>query len=224
MRIGSGVHSLLLGGPPVVRYSGKVRRGKEFDAWLADQSADAIVLLDKDYQRTHRIAAAVRADPVAERVLYQPDTVYEETILWEQSGRARRSTPDARTKTHLVDLKSCRTAEPEKFRWDAIRMGYHAQLADYASAMEEKNGYAPRDVYIVAVEQLDPHGVSVHRLTPGALDKGKRMVAGWLAQFLDCETRNEWPGYSGTVLDFDVPIDETDLVFADDDAGDEAAV
>ncbi len=220
MRIGSGVHSLLLGGAAVVKYTGKVRRGKDYDAWLATQPTGAIVLLSKDYDRVHRVADSVRAHPAANRVLFQPDTVYETTILWEQNGRARRTTPDARTKTHLVELKSCRNAEPEKFRWDAIRMGYHAQLAEQSLAMECENGYAPKDVYCVAVEQIAPHAVSVHRMTLGALDRGAKMARGWLEQFMECERTGVWPGYSDSVVDFDVPLEESDLVFADDDTDD----
>lgn len=216
-RVGSGVHSLLLGGPAVVGWKGKQRRGKDFDSWRAEQSDDAIVLLERDRRRAVAIASAIRSHPIAERVLFQPDMVYEETIRWEWLGRARRCTPDARSKSHLVELKSCRTAEPEKFRWDAMRMGYHAQLADYCAAIEAQNGYAPKDVYIVAVEQLPPHAVVVQRLTAKALEQGAKLVRGWMERFLVCEESNAWPGYTECVVDFDVPDDDLELTYADDD-------
>ena len=99
MRLGSGVHSLLLGGPPVLEWTGKQRRGKDYDAWLADHPPDAIVLLAKDYARSHAIANAVRGNDDARRVLLAPGMRHEQTIMWEQDGRARRSTPDARSST-----------------------------------------------------------------------------------------------------------------------------
>ncbi|MBA2683778.1 MAG: PD-(D/E)XK nuclease-like domain-containing protein [Gemmatimonadaceae bacterium] len=217
MRVGSGVHSLLLGGPPLACYPGKVRRGREYDAFCESQPDNAIVMTSADYDRSHRIAESVRRDPLAMDVLYRPGSVYEQTILWEQNGRARRCTPDVRSDTHLAELKSTRNAAPEKFRWDAIRMGYHGQLADYANAIHATTGTYPKDVFIVAVEQLPPFGVSVHRLTTRALDMGERMVRAWLELLLVCEETGLWPGYSQSVIEFDVDEPE-EFVF---DSGDD---
>ncbi len=217
MRIGTGAHSLILGGPKLVVYGGKVRRGKDWDAFKL-ANADAIILSSSEVRRAESIAAAVRADEVASRVLFASGMVYEHTILWEQFGRSRRCTPDAMNKSIIVDVKTTRDASLERFKWDAIRMGYHVQLADYAAAFEHKNGHPPRDVYIVAVENVAPYGCSTWRLTPGALDKGGRMARGWLEQLIACEASGEWPGYAPSVVDFDVPIDETDLIFDDDES------
>ncbi len=222
MRMGSGVHSLILGGPPVLRCPTKQQRGKDFESWRAAQPANGIVLSAKNYDRAHRIANAVRANPLASKVLFAPGTIYEDTILWEQNGRARRSTPDARTESHLVDLKSCRDASLEKFRWDAIRMGYHVQLADYAQAMTAQYGHPPKMIYIVAVEQAAPHMCSVHRLTTGAIERGAKQAATWLQALIECEQSGRWPGYSDVIVDFDVPLDvDVDLEWGDDDEDEE---
>lgn len=221
MRIGSGAHSLILGGPDVLLCPTKQRRGKEYDLWRKGQPADAIVLLPKEYKKAHGIAAAVRANRLACQVLFAPGTVYEGTIFWERNGRARRSTPDARTLSHLADLKTCRSAEPEKFRWDAIKLGYHIQMGDYAEAMKVKNGFAPKDVYIVAVEQNAPHVCTVHRLTTGALERGLNKADEWLGKLIECEASGIWPGYADQILDFDVPIDPVDLEWGDEDDNDD---
>ena len=218
MRLGLGTHSLLLGGPPVLLCPTKQRKGKDYTAWLEKQTPGAIVLTSKEYDRAHRMNEAVRNNAQAVQVLFQPGTIYENTILWEQNGRARRSTPDARTKRHLVDLKTARDAEPERFRWDAIRNGYNIQLADYAEAMKAEQGYPPRDVYIVAVESKRPYLCTVHRLTTGALERGAKQAATWLAQLIECEQTGKWPGYADSILDFDVPIDPVDLVWDDESA------
>jgi hypothetical protein len=218
MRVGSGVHSLLLGGAPLALYPGKVRRGKEYDAFVAAQPDDAIIMNRADYDRSHRIADAVRRDPLAVDVLFRPGSLYEKTIYWEQNGRARRCTPDVRSASHLVELKSTRNAAPEKFRWDAIRMCYHAQLADYRNAMHASAGAFPDDVYIVAVEQLAPFGVSVHRLTDRAIDMGDRMVRAWLEQFIACETAGTFPSYSQSVVEFDVDEPNEEFVFDDEES------
>ena len=222
MRLGKGTHSLILGGPSVLLCPTKQRKGKDYDAWRKEQPEDAIVLTAKEYRKAHAMADAVRANPLASKVLFAPGTIYEDTILWEQNGRARRCTPDARTERHLVDLKSCRDATPERFRWDAIKMGYHVQMADYAQAMAAQNGQPPRDVYIVAVESSGAHQCSVHRLTPGALERGLKQANEWMAQLLECERSGVWPGYSDVIVDFDVPLDvDVDLDWGDDDDSDD---
>jgi hypothetical protein len=218
MRLGKGVHSLILGGPVVLLCPTKQRKGKDYNEWRKEQPSDAIVLTAKEFKKSHAMAASVRANKLASQVIYAPESIYEETIFWEQDGRQRRCTPDVRSYRHLVELKSGRDAEPERFRWDAIKMAYHGQLADYSAAMKWQNGQPPRDVYIVAVESSGAHECSVHRLTPGALERGAKLVAGWMAQLIECEQTGIWPGYSSTIVDFDVPLDvDADLKWDDED-------
>lgn len=220
MRLGSGVHSLLLGGPPLVVYPGKVRNGKAWDQFQADNK-DALILSRSEMAKAVAMNAAVRADDVANRVLFADEMVYEKTILWKQLGRDRRCTPDAMNRSILVDLKTTRDASPDRFKWDAIRMGYEIQMGDYAQAFEDLNGHPPRDVYLIAVENKAPFAVTTWRLTPAALDKGKRTAAECLQRLLECEQTGVWPGYSAGVLDFDIPMDMADLDWEDEDDGEE---
>lgn len=218
MRLGSAVHSLCFGGQPVVIYPGKTRRGKEWDAF-ADAHKTDIIVNRKEFRRAQAMAKALRTNPVSARVLFGPGFIYEDTIFWERKGRAMRCTPDVRSHRHLVDLKSCRTADPEKFMWDCVRMGYHAQLAVYAEAMAAASptGTGPTDVYIVAVESSPPHDVVVRRVTPQSLEVGRRLVDTWFDRLAQCEATGVWPGYATEVLDLDVPLEPVDLIFADDD-------
>ena len=222
-RLGSGVHSLLLGGQPVLMYPGKQRKGKDFDLWLKDKPGDALVYLRKEYERAHGIANAIKSDRLASQVLFAPGTIYEQTILWDWLGRKRRCTPDARTASHLVDLKTTRNASPEKFRWDVIRFGYHAQMADYANAIETSTGVRPRDIYIVAVETIEPYPVVTYRLTPNDLEQGERLVHSWMERLLICEATGDWPGYSEAIVDLDLP-DPDGMSFDFDDDGERADV
>lgn len=215
MRIGRGAHSLLLGGPGVIECRAR-RNTKDWKA-VADANPGAIILNRTEYHKAVAINAAVRADPRASRVLFQPETKYEETIHFEYLGRKCRATPDARTHRHLVDLKTTRNAAPDKFQWDATRMGYHGQLAMYREAMFQANGFYPASCYIVAVETTPPYLVSVHELTPGALDIGLRLCKTWMEKLLACEQSGSWPGYVETVVPWEVADLELNLTFADDD-------
>jgi hypothetical protein len=221
-RIGSGVHSLLLGGDPVLLWTGKQRRGKDYDAWREKQPKEAHVYTKKDYDRTHRIAEAIRANRHAAQVLFAPGTIYEQTINWTWLGRKRRTTPDARSFSHLAELKTTRNASPEKFKCDVLRFGYHAQLADQSLAIETDTGRAPVDVYCCAVETVEPYVVTVYRLTPNDLEQGARLNAAWMSRFQVCEATGQWPGYCETIQDLDLPTGDDEVVFTDDD-GEEVA-
>jgi hypothetical protein len=217
MRIGLGGHSLLLGGPPIAVYPGKVRRGKEYDAFELEHAND-IILSESEAETARAINDAVRANKLACQVLFGDGMIYERTIHWNWQGRAFRCTPDARSGRHIVDLKTTRDAEPERFLRDATRMGYHAQIALYALAMEAETGRKPRDHYIVAVENKPPHCVTVLELTPRAIEQGDKLNREWMTRFLECERANNWPGYAESIVPFDVLdglMDE--LIFEDDE-------
>lgn len=220
-RLGSAVHSLLLGGAPLRCYPGKQRRGEKFEEFKKQQPPNAIILLAKDYDRAHRINEAVRSNHHAEQVLFAPGSIYEETIHWTWLGRSRRCTPDVRSASHLVELKSTRNASPDKFKWDVLRFAYHAQLADYDNALKETRGYGSKDVYIVAVEQQPPHTVATYKLNPNHIDQGMRLVRLWMERFLACEAANVWPGYCESITELDLPSPDGDfeLEFGDDEDG-----
>lgn len=220
-RLGLGTHSLLLGGPPVLCCPTKQRRGKEYDAWLDKQVKPSIVLSKREYDASHRMNDAIHTNKLASQVLFVEGTIYEQTIEWTQLGRARRCTPDARTTNHLVDLKTTRDASPDRFRWDVAKYGYDMQLADYAQAIEAQSGLAPRRCYIVAVESKPPYLCTVHLLTPGTIQRAQRRCIDALTKVLECERTGIWPGYSDEILDLDVPDQNLELVFDDDESEDD---
>lgn len=218
MRIGTGAHTLLLGGPKIAVFTGKVRRGKDWDDFK-DEHQDDLILNEQEALTAEAINEAVRANPIAARVLYQPGMVYEQTIEWDWQGKPFRCTPDARSHRHLVDLKTTRDAEPEAFLRQAINLGYHAQLALYGLAMESATGRKPRDSYIVAVENKPPHAVTVLELTPRAIEQGEKLCRTWLDRFKQCEAAGNWPGYAESVVPFDVVDGVMDeLIWDDEDA------
>lgn len=202
-RLGSGAHAKTFGTPEVVVYPGKVRRGKDWDAFAAAHNGDCI-LNEREYRQATAISEAIKRNETAHRLLFTKGTIHESRIDWEWMGRKCRSTPDARQFRTLVELKSCRTAQPGWFTRDAERMAYHAQLAFYRRAIETATKVAPQEIYIVAVEQKPPYAVTVFRLTERALEQGEKLVRIWFEQMLACEAAEQWPEYSQTIVDFDL--------------------
>lgn len=202
-RIGTGTHALTFGTPEVIVYPGKVRRGKEWDAFVAEHAGKCI-LNNREYNQARSVADAIRRNAIAERLLFSKGAIREERIDWEWMGRKCRSTPDVRNFRTLVELKSCRTASPDWFMRDAERMAYHAQLAFYRRAIEATTNVRPTQIYIVAVEQTAPYAVTVFQLTERALEQGEKLVRLWFEQLLACEAAQNWPEYSHSIVDFDL--------------------
>lgn len=213
MRLGAGVHALLLGQPvvlwdqPAAKGDGKApRNGKAWEAFEA-KHGEAVILNRAEYDNAHRIADSFRSNDHAELLLTSPGSVYERTIYWQQDGRARRTTPDIAAPAFVAEVKTTRSADPHWFRRDIRKMSYHAQVADQRLAIEADTGRLPEEAYIIAVETLPPHVVQVYRLTPRDLALGENMCRRWLVALLEAEASNVWSGYSDGVIDVGIHLD-----------------
>jgi hypothetical protein len=204
MEVGTATDRLLLGGGPVLAYPGAVRRGKDYDAFVA-RNPGALILTQNDAAKALGMAEAVRACPDAVRLL---TGARQDTIRWDFDGRACRGTPDVRGAGFLTDLKTGETSDPMRFGWKVRRYAYHAQMAWYQTGVQLAGLPQARESYIVSVEQAPPHVVTVFRLTERSLEFGARLWRLWFEQLRVCEASGEFPGYSRAVVDLDLPEDE----------------
>lgn len=199
-RIGRGVHALLFGQPLVVWH--KRRQGKDWDAFEAANS-NCEILNETEHAQALGMVTALRNDATAAHLLFD-DAVLEKRITWKIEGRECSGIPDSRGKRRVVDLKTAKTAEPGKFMRDASWMGYHAQLAWYGDGIELAGLGRIDEHYIVAVEKVPPYAVTTLRLTERTLDLGRRLARLWWEKMRICEAANVWPGYSQSIVDFDI--------------------
>lgn len=221
MRIGSGTHAMLFGQPFAV-FTGKQRRKgtekkpSEWDLFSA-QHAGKVIMNAREHAQAQAICAAIKSHEIASRLLFAPGVVHEETITFEQNGRTRRSTPDARGPFHLAELKSTRNAEAKAFCRDARYRFYHAQIADQSAAIEALTGKRPKEVYVIAVEQTWPHVVTVFQALDRALELGRNLCRDWLDRLLLAEETGLWPGYAEQVVPLEIWEDFGDDEEVDDD-------
>ena len=238
-RLGSGTHALLFRDKPVVEYKGgeftppgakkpktytAVRSGECWEAFKA-QHAGAVILNTKEMATAEAMAAAIRGDMDASRLLFAKGTKYETRIEWEMHGRRCSGTIDAfgpLAGDALVDLKSTVDASPAKFPWQARKLGYTAQLAFYLAGLELA-GYGRREPYIVAVENAPPFCVQTYKLTAADIDEGRWQVEAWLERLIECEASGIWPAYSDGILPLNVArLSAPPAVDDEDDALDES--
>ncbi|MDQ3295107.1 MAG: PD-(D/E)XK nuclease-like domain-containing protein [Myxococcota bacterium] len=217
LRFGSAVHLFLLGEvEKVACYRGgkrdrRVKAYQQFELECAEQRCDVIVN-EKEHAQATAVANAIRRNAEAMRLLFD-GTIVEQRIDWTYVGKACRSTPDARGKTHVADLKTAVSAEPGQFIRQATRLFYHAQAWLYSEAIEADGSPRPSDAYVIAVEKTRPMPVSILRFTDRALEQGAKLCRGWIEQLNVCEMTGEWPEYLQDIGDFDIGGDDLGLEF-----------
>jgi hypothetical protein len=140
----------------------------------------------------------------------------QKELLWTYCGRECSSTPDVFTSARVADLKTSVSANPPKFVRDALRLGYHAQLAFYGEALRTLKLANPIDHYLVCVESSAPYPVVIYELSPRALDFGMRLCRTWMERLLVCEAEDFWPGYSEATVLLDVPDDDFSFLVSGD--------
>jgi 3-phenylpropionate/cinnamic acid dioxygenase small subunit len=203
MRIGSGVHGMLLGAS-VVKYE-KRRAGKEWEAFAAEHAKD-VILNAREWNEAQAMTQSLLRHREASTLLFD-GTIVEQEIAWSYVGRACSSRPDARARYHISELKTARTSHPAVFSRDAIRMHYHGQLAFYEEANVATGGERYANAYIIAIEKSDPYPVTVYRLTERTLERGRQQMRLWMEQLIGCEAEHYWPAYSESIVDLDMPED-----------------
>lgn len=246
-RLGSGVHALLMGQPvetwdqpseaslkrrekakakgePLPPITPAPRNGAEWDKFAA--AHPGVTILSKaERLEAIRIVTAIRNNPEAAKWLTAPGVVYEQAIMWSQTGRARQSTPDIRCPFRVTEVKTTRSAAPHQFRWDVKRFCYHAQLVDQRNAVFAQTGVMPQELCIIAVEKTRPYVVQTYRLTPRDTELGEQILGSWFEAYRVAEDSNSWDGYAYGTLDLEVPddSDDGDIVFGTDEPDDDAA-
>lgn len=220
MRLGRGAHAMVLG-EPVVKWTGKTRNGKVWEAFK-ERHKGAEILNANEWAKAEGIANAIRRHPIAAPLLFEGGAILEQTVEWEWLGRKCTSRPDSRVPgLRTTDLKTTQCADPARFRSDAFRRAYHAQLAFYALADKHLTGKEPTDLFACAVESKRPFAVQVFQLTDADRIAGERMCRLWMERLLACEASNHWPAYTDAIVAFDAPTDGDPDAAIDLDALDE---
>lgn len=209
---GTAAHAIIFGTRRVVGYfEGKQRRGKEWDAFQAD-NGDAEILTHSDYADALGMATAVQSHEMAMRAL---EGTHEKTLLWLHGGVECRATPDAWTSKRITELKTSFSSHPDKFSYLARKVAYGAQLDYYATALRSLKLADPQEHLIVAVESAPPYVVTIFRMSERALEVEAKRWRGWFEKLLVHKASGVYGGYSDAVIDIDVPEEGAELIYAD---------
>jgi hypothetical protein len=174
-------------------WEGGTRRGKEWDAFKADNATKTILTVDEFADIREMRRNMVNFEPAAR---YLKEGAAEVTLQWRMEGRAFRGRVDWLTtidgSTVLVDLKTTKDARPFKFGADAYRFGYHLQFALYCDGWHALTGENPGFV-VLAVENQPPFEPAVFEVPDEVLERGREEYQRLVHILNECESANHWP-------------------------------
>ncbi len=213
LRKGSALHSYVLGDPTRVAVYEEGKRDKRVKAYQAflEEHPNADILNPKEFAVVDGMRKSLEAHPRAMELL---EGIREERIYWRRGSRDCAGTPDvvkllSGGRKRVVELKSAQSTAPELLKWQAKKMGYHAQLSWYGDGIENSLVYPPGPVeeyFIVAVESAFPYPVTVIDVDPSMILKGAKQWRFWFEQLMVCEQTGHFPAYV-----------ESDVLWVDDD-------
>ena len=206
--VGHAAHAAVLGVGPVLEVidapDWRTKAAKE-QRDLARAAGRVPVLIDTARQVAD-MAAALRADPLAARVLTRGSGDPEVSLFWhdpehdvDRRGRVDwLRTADANGRLILVDYKTGSSAAPDAFARSVVNFGYHMQAAWYRDLVIGLGLASSAPFLFVVQETTPPYLVNVVELDESTLRMGTELNARALRVFAECTAHDEWPGYTST--------------------------
>jgi hypothetical protein len=227
--VGSAAHALVLGtGPELDVIAGDGKGGP--DAWTTNAVKDKVAAARKagklpirpgDHERVQGMAAALRAHPLAGRLLDPARGRSEVTIVWQDpiTGVWCRALidylwhpVDAEYMFYLPDYKTTDDASPAAMGRAMARWDYHVQGEFYADGVRALGIAAPGQVVrpcLIAQEKEPPYLVSVNLPDRDARMVAQRKIREARELYAECTAVGEWPGYGDEAHVIELPPWET---------------
>lgn len=212
--LGTVAHRLTLGaGPDVVEIKHPDRRTKAAREEIAAARAEGKVpLLTKDLQDVRRMVDAVRAHPIARRLLDpdrggEPETV----IVWQDPdvGIMRRAMLDMLRidgpgRPRVVDLKTTTSVAPRAISKAIDERNYHQQDPWYVDGVESLGVDDPAFLFVF-VQKTPPHLVTVVQLPDDDVAQGRRDNRAAMETWAACVEADDWPAYTDDIAYIGLP-------------------
>lgn len=201
--LGSAAHELILdSGPGLVIVDALDYRSKAAQAQRDIARENGLTpLLPSEYAQVQGMLEAVHNHPDASILLEmdspKPAGAPEVSCLWNdpETGASLRGRFDyLHPGPLIVDLKTCRSADPYRFARHAVEYGYDTQAAHYLNGLEATRGDVQARFIHVLVEIEPPYLVSVVELDADFLRIGRESVRTAIDLYTQCITKGEWPG------------------------------
>lgn len=201
MLLGSALHVAFLEPEKlldsVVKWEGKARRGKEWDAFK-DANANKIILTEAMNAKLIRMVQALRRHPRVREWLGKIEHT-EVAAIGDVHGLRMKGRCDALTNDPLVDLKKVATCDLGRITNTILTFGYHIQSYIYRTLFN-------RDKFLlICIEDEPPFDVVPHELSPAFLRMGQSEAESLIERYKECEASGIWPGRCDDVVTVEPP-------------------
>lgn len=105
----------------------------------------------------------------------------------------------------IVDLKSCVSAEPEKFGRDAHKLHYYEKMALQHDCFTVAFGRKPAGVILLAQEKEYPFIPQAYVMTEEQITEGRVNYRDAMYWINDCMRGDSWPAYGGGIQELSTP-------------------
>lgn len=206
--VGHAAHNAVLGVGPelVVVDAADWRTNAAKEARELARASGKVPVLSATASKVADMARALRAHPIASRLLHPRSGEPEVSLFWrdEQHGVDRRGrvdwlrTPDADGRLILADYKTTTDASPDAIARSLWSYGYDMQAAWYRDLVVGLGLAKSAPFLFVFQEVAAPYLVHVVEPAPDDLMRGEDKNRRALQLFADCTERDVWPGYNDT--------------------------
>jgi exodeoxyribonuclease VIII len=205
LELGSALHRLIespkgFEAEYCVRPNGLDGRSKAFKEWTAEQNGKRILTADELADLTC-MAASVRRHSRVMRILSRGLT--EPSVFWtdEETGLACKARPDHWNQrlSLILDFKTCTDARPDAVQRSIASYGYHIQAAWYLE------GTGAAQWAWVFIEKSPPYGCAIYLAGSDLLVRAREEIRHLLADFATCLQRDQWPSYSESITEVNLP-------------------
>lgn len=176
------------------------------------ENENNIVMTKSDHEELVKMAIQASLHPGAKSLLTKSGKP-EVTVFWEdpETGVECKARYDWLCDDGIiVDVKSCRSANPDKdaddnFVKDAYNHGYTMQAAWYMEGYRRAFGKEPLAFVFIPVEKTEPYCVSSVMADELFLEIGNLKYRRNLNIYANCKKTGIWPGYPDTIVPLSVP-------------------
>ncbi|MFG3127442.1 PD-(D/E)XK nuclease-like domain-containing protein [Streptomyces tendae] len=197
--LGTAAHRLVLDdGPELVLVDAeKWNTNAIKDEVAAIRAEGGIPLKRHELEQVEAMAAELRRDPEAARLLQPGSGVAEQSAFWNDNGIWRRARFDwLRHDGQIADYKTARSCKHEDLERTFYEHGYAQQQEWYIDAGVALDLIDPEKPFqFVLQEKEPPYLVVVTTCDPMARGIGRHLNEVALNTYAICRETGEWPGY-----------------------------
>lgn len=173
--------------------------------WVKENAAGRSIVDAREWNKAVRIRDNAHRDGTVRALLTGG---YGEQALFVEDthGTLRKSRYDYITTSGnaIPDLKTCRSAHPDKFERAILERGYHQRAAYYVDNANLAG--IKKDVFVfVAVETAPPFLVVCYRLADEVLEFGRKLANAEIQTYRNCVEAGKWPGYHQGIREIGLP-------------------